>query len=62
MKTNLNYIGIVLLAISTWAIAGERSLASDFNRSVPQLERPELSEYEPDIEPGVPPGPGSGSR
>jgi hypothetical protein len=62
VKTNLNYIGIVLLAISMWAITGERSFASDFNRSVPQLERPELSEYEPDIEPGVPPGPGSGSR
>ncbi|NMG57895.1 hypothetical protein E1H12_04975 [Geitlerinema sp. P-1104] len=62
VKTNLNSIGIVLLALSAWVLTGQASLALSLNSSLPQLEPPELSEYEPDIEPGVPAGPGSGSR
>ncbi|WP_144053982.1 hypothetical protein [Baaleninema simplex] len=62
MKTFLQITSMVILAVGACTISGESVLAAESSPTGDVLLPRELSEYEPDVEPGVPTGPGSGSR
>lgn len=53
---------MVVLAVGACTISGKSVLAAEYFREGDSSLSGELSEYEPDVEPGVPNGPGSGSR